>query len=168
MCFTLLNDDELWLDVENYEVRYSVSNFGRVYSHKGKGRFLKSAVNRDGYSMCVLFKDGIAKTMYIHALVGNAFVGKRENGLTFDHIDRNKQNNCADNIRLATRSEQVINQDLVHRNTSGEKNISISRNSYAINIWRNGISVFQKYYPIKKYSLEDCVRIRDEFLQTRT
>tara|TARA_R110001632_G_scaffold231841_1_gene371209 strand:- start:1 stop:516 length:516 start_codon:yes stop_codon:yes gene_type:complete len=161
--FSLLNDNEMFLDIEGYEGRYSVSNLGRVYSHKGKGKFLKSAVNRDGYSICVLCKDGIIKTMYIHILVGNAFIGKRENGLTFDHIDINNQNNRADNIRLATRLEQNINKKC--RSNTGEKNISIDKNSYKIKIRRNGKNVFRKYLAMSKYTLEDAVKIRDEFLK---
>ncbi len=169
MTFTIINDDtEMWLDIEHYEGKYSISSLGRVYSHKGKTRILKATPDKKGYLTVGLSRDGIKKTMYIHALVGNAFVGKRVNGLSFDHIDINKQNNRADNLRLATRSEQQINQNLQKNNKTGEKNISVNRNIYDINIIRNNKIVFRKYYLRDEYTLEDCARIRDEFLQTLT
>ena len=165
MCFTLLSDDEKWTAIEGYVGHYSISNMGRVYSHFGKGRLLKACPNNTaGYLIVDLCKDGIKKKECIHVLVGNAFVGKRENGLTFDHIDRNNQNNCASNIRLATKSEQSENRNVQKNNKLGEKNISINRNRYRIDIQRNKKLVFSKCYPMEKYTLEDCVRIRDEFL----
>ena len=34
--FSLIADDEVFVDVEGYEGRYSVSNYGRIYSHRPK------------------------------------------------------------------------------------------------------------------------------------
>ena len=169
--FSLIADDEMFVDVEGLEGRYSVSNYGRVYSHFGKGRFLKPYPNNDGYLRVSLQKDG-NKSHRIHILVGNAFIGKREGELTFDHYpDRNKQNNKASNIRLATKSEQVINQKTRCTNKLGEKNICIyidKRNGnvfYHIKITRKGKGVFQKRLNVEKYNLEDAVKLRDDFLK---
>jgi len=159
-----LNEKEMFIDIEGYEGHYSVSNMGRVYSHKRKGRFLKSAKNKNGYLIIILCKDGIKKNNYIHVLVGNAFVGKRENGLTFDHIDRNKLNNCADNIRLATKSEQSINKNLQKNNKLGEKNITIDKYRYQIQIKRNNKIVCCKSLAIKDFTLEQVVELRNRFL----
>ena len=158
--------NEIWLDIEGYDGRYSVSNFGRVYSNYRKGRFLKGCPNTKGYLQVGLCKDGKPKVIYIHILVGNAFVGKRENGLTFDHIDRNNQNNRADNIRLATKSEQVINTKIRRDNKLGEKNIRNQGNSYRLQINRNCKIVFNKYYNMNKYTLDDVIKERNEFLST--
>ena len=168
MCFYLLNDDEKWTAIEGYVGLYAISNMGRVYSHI-TNKFLKGCPNKDGYLQVGLCKDSNIKTVTIHILVGNAFVGKRTNELPeFDHKDRNRLNNCASNIRLATRAEQIINQNLRCTNKTGEKNIIIDENRYRIQIRRNKIMVFNKSYPMEKYTLEDCVIIRDEFLQTLT
>jgi len=166
MTFTIINDDtEMWLDIEHYEGKYSVSNFGRVYSHIRKGRFMKTYIINSGYLCVDLCKNGIKKKQCIHALVGNAFIGKREGEMTFDHIDRNNQNNCADNIRLATRSEQGINRNIQINNKSGYKNIIIRENRYIIQIRRNKKIVFDKSYPIKDYTLEQVVEERNRFLE---
>ena len=165
--FSLLNDNEMFLDVEGYEGLYSVSNFGRVYSHQRGGRFLKPAPDINFYLIVVLYKDKTPKTNRVHALVGNAFIGKRENEITFDHIDRNRQNNRVDNIRLATKSEQQINKNIQHNNKTGEKNISErSDGYYQVKIQRNGKIVFRKCLRMDKFSLSDAVKVRDEYLAT--
>ena len=161
--FSLLNENEHWSAIEDYEGLYAISNMGRVYSHI-TNRILKGSPNKKGYLIVILCKDGIRKKVCIHILVGNAFIGKREGGLEFDHIDRNNQNNCADNIRLATRSEQQINQKLRCTNKTGYKNIRINGNSYRVQIRRNGELVFDKSYPKKDYTLEQVVEERNRFL----
>tara|TARA_R110001632_G_scaffold6415_2_gene26310 strand:- start:2447 stop:2950 length:504 start_codon:yes stop_codon:yes gene_type:complete len=165
MNFSLLSDNEKWLDVEGYEGLYSVSNMGRVMSYR-RNIILKGTPCQKEYLQVGLWKDGHRRTIKIHALVGMAFVGKRENGLTYDHMDRNRLNNRADNIRLATQSEQNINKNVQLRSQTGEKNIAIYRNCYRIQIRRNEIMVFDKSLPMENNSLEYCVKIRDEFLQS--
>ena len=163
--FSLLNENEHWSAIEDYEGLYAISNMGRVYSHI-TNRILKGIPNKKGYLKVNLRKDGIRKTIAIHVLVGNAFIGKREGELpTFDHIDINNQNNCADNIRLATRSEQSINRTIFKNNKTGYKNISIRVNRYIIQIRRNKKIVFDKSYPKKDYTLEQVVEERNRFLE---
>ena len=167
--FSLIADDEVFVDVEGYEGRYSVSNYGRVYSYKkltGGNKFLKSTPDHSGYLYIGLCKNKTNKTFKIHVLVGNAFIGKREGEMSFDHIDRNRQNNKASNLRLATRSQQAINSNIQSNNQLGEKNICISRNYYNIRIRRNKKIVFNRCLPMDKFSLEDAVKIRDDFINS--
>ncbi len=161
--FSLLNDNEMWLDVEGHEGLYSVSNYGRVWSHQRGGRILKPGDNGNGYLHVNLYKDKIQKTDTVHSLVGNAFVGKREHGMTFDHIDRNKLNNEASNLRLATRSEQSLNQKTRFDNHLGEKNIYIFTEYYCVELRRKGIR-YLKYLRMDDFSLADAVKVRDKIL----
>ena len=171
--FSLIAGDEMFLDVEGYEGRYSVSNYGRVYSHKlNREKFLKPYPNKKGYLRVDLYKDGNKKGICIHILVGNAFIGKREGELTFDHMDRNKLNNKASNLRLATKCQQSENTNLRNDNKLGEKNICIlidkrtGYKHYRIEIKRNKKRVFEKQLSSNKFSLEDAKKIRDDFLNT--
>ena len=154
---------------------YIISNYGKVYSLKGfNGREMipcgKNSSN--GYLRVNLSNNGIVKTVRIHTLVGNAFIGSRTGELTFDHIDRNILNNRADNLRLATKTEQQVNQKVNIRNKLGEKCIGSKtdrRNGnefYRIGIRRNYKIIFEKLLNKKDFSLEDAVKIRDEFLLT--
>jgi len=155
--------------VEDYNKKYIITNYGDVISLKGKKpRILKPGFDTDGYKCVGLYKNRKRKTSMIHVLVGNAFVGKRINGLTFDHIDITPTNNRADNLRLATRSEQCINRNIHLNNTTGERNISIIVNGnntyYRIKIIRNGKIVCRKSLNMKKYTMDDAIKMRDEQL----
>ena len=154
--------------VEGHE-DYIISNIGEVWSIKyGKVRLLKAGSNGRGYLKVGLCKNGKQTTHLVHALVGIHFIGLRTGGLTYDHIDINNQNNRADNLRLATRSEQIINRNLQKNNKLGLKNIIERVNGgyeyYLINIKRNGKLVINKSFNKKKYSLEFVVSERDRLL----
>jgi len=151
--------------IEGYE-DYIISNYGEVISLKhGKSRIIKLQPTTKGYLGLSLYKDDKRTQRKIHILVGNAFIGERTGKLTFDHIDRDKTNNRADNIRLATPEEQAINKGIYKNNKLRLQNISIQKKSdtysfYRINIKRNGKN-FVKSLNIKKYTLEDAIKIRD-------
>lgn len=88
---------EQWIDIEDYEGKYQVSNEGRVkslnYNRTGKECILKPAVNRDGYLFVVLCKDGKAKIYYLHRLVASAFIPNPDGLPQVNHKDEDKTNN---------------------------------------------------------------------------
>lgn len=62
-------------------------------------------INSEGYY--VIGIDG--KYYKVHRLVAETWIGECPTGCTVDHIDRNRLNNRADNLRYATPHEQCIN-----------------------------------------------------------
>ena len=56
---------------------------------------------------------------YVHQLVGGAFVPNPDNKPTIDHIDKNKSNNKASNLRWAAVIEKARNRGLQTNNISG-------------------------------------------------
>ena len=67
----------------------------------------KAAIGEKGY--CTVSVNG--RRHGVHKLVCLAFHGVPKQNETPDHIDRNPSNNCATNLRWATKSEQVKNQN---------------------------------------------------------
>lgn len=90
--------------VEGYP-DYLIYDDGRVWSNKGKGRFLKLSVNRNrGWLTVELYAPGAkGKTFHIHRLVAEHFIDERNGGYEVHHSDSNTTNNHVSNLRWAKR-----------------------------------------------------------------
>lgn len=111
-----LNLFEEWRPVAENE-NFLISSEGRCrtldriiemkngYKRIRQGRMLVPHDNGHGY-YCYLIN---GKHRYIHRLVASAFIPNPENKEQVDHIDGNKSNNHVDNLRWATRSENLHN-----------------------------------------------------------
>ena len=88
---------------------YWVNSYGRVWSTKGKGRWLKSAPDGNGYLRVCLCRDGKKIDKAIHRLVAEAFVPNDdpEHKDTIDHIDGDKTNNRADNLQWLSNADNI-------------------------------------------------------------
>ena len=91
---------EIWSPI-NVEGRIiMISNMGRVHlSRKTFGTTLGS-----GYKYVNIQK----RPFLVHQLVIIAFKGNYDASLVVNHIDRNKSNNCLENLEVITTSENVI------------------------------------------------------------
>jgi hypothetical protein len=97
-------DDEEWAAVmfDDVDTKWQVSNFGRLL--RPDGQLATNKPTRAGY-VRVTIK---GKSPFLHKLVANAFLpAPIDPVMTIDHIDRNKANNRADNLRWYTPSQQV-------------------------------------------------------------
>lgn len=75
---------------------------GRIKSLKrNEAKLLTAFPNNKGYPRVALCKDGQPKYLLVSRLVAEAFCAnlEPESAKTVDHIDGNKQNNRADNLR---------------------------------------------------------------------
>lgn len=125
--------EEIFKDVERYEGRYAVSNYGRVYSRISK-KFLKPKVHRDGYLHLILYRpDGTWKDEYIHRLVAEAFCEKKEGCNVVNHLDSNKSNNNASNLEWCTQKENMIHA-WIHKPAE-------DANSQRINVYKDGVYI---------------------------
>lgn len=86
---------------------YIVYENGQLWSKK-KSKFLLWQDNSNGYKKVVLFNPK-AKNEYVHRLVAIAFVPNPFNYKYIDHIDRNKENNDASNLRWVTAQQNTNN-----------------------------------------------------------
>lgn len=94
--------------------KYLISNMGRIMNGT-TSRILKPNDDQRGYLKLTLSIDGIPKTYKVHQLVALCFIGERpfdHDNMEFmmiDHIDRDKYNNHASNLRYCTRKENARN-----------------------------------------------------------
>lgn len=121
-------DKEIWKDIEGYEGKYQVSNFGRVktlphtisYTNRyGNTSYAVvpekirqpatsgSIARHSGYISVVLKSNNKSYRRYIHRLVAKAFIPNPSNKEQVNHKDGNKRNNRVDNLEWATPSENL-------------------------------------------------------------
>ena len=111
---------EVFKSIPDYEGMYEVSNLGRVKSFKmNKETILKSPVDKVGYELVGLSKDGISKSYKVHKLVAMAFLNHIPNGYVsvVNHIDLDKTNNRVDNLEVVSARE---NSNRKHMNSSSQ------------------------------------------------
>lgn len=97
---------EIWKDVPNYEGLYSVSNLGEVKSLRFNKLLKQSPHIVTGYQRVSLTVKGSSKVFYIHRLVMEVFIGRKD-GLEVNHIDGDKNNNKLTNLEWVTHHENI-------------------------------------------------------------
>jgi len=102
---------EEWRPAPGYESHYAVSSLGRVKrTAKGRGTrcgILKQCPYRNGHLFVVLSVGGKVKTVAVHRLVGEAFIGPLLPGLETRHMDGDPTNNAVSNLVYGTHLENV-------------------------------------------------------------
>lgn len=96
--------EEQWQSIKGYEGLYLISSWGRImaldYQHQGKCRILKLTSTKGRYLKVSLRNQAGSSTTYrVHRLVALAFIPNPEGKPQVDHIDGDKYNNNASNLR---------------------------------------------------------------------
>jgi hypothetical protein len=110
--------DEIWKDVVGFKGIYKVSSLGRLKSlerivvRKNDVRLRineKIILGSDhhGYLYTTLRKKDCRVQKFIHVIVAEAFIGVKPEGKEVCHFDGNRKNNCVNNLRYGTRSDNV-------------------------------------------------------------
>lgn len=105
----MTKEQEVWREIPGY-TKYYVSNTGMVMSLKmGTQKIRKLDADRDGYLRIRLSENGKTKTWFIHQLVAIAFLNHipDRHRKVIDHIDSDKKNNNASNLRIVDTRENT-------------------------------------------------------------
>ena len=143
----------MWLD---YNEKYAVSEDGQV-KHKKSGRIVKGAL-RSGYRRIDIRN---IRNVDIHRMVAERFCPKEDvEGLTVDHIDRDKSNNRASNLRWVDKTTQTLNR-VAPLGLSGHRHISPTpRGNWVFSVCRGYKNVVCMTFK----TLSEAIVARDAYL----
>ena len=104
--------EERWRPIIGFEDYYEVSNHGSIRSitrtdsnnHRVKRTVLKPFIDKWGYEIVGIHKNGKRLTRRVHRLVAEAFIPNPYHYPQVNHKDRDKQNNKVSNLEWCTNS----------------------------------------------------------------
>ena len=158
--------NEIWKTVIGYEGLYEVSSMGRVRSldryvrGRGdsmklhKGRTLHPKIDRDGYCIYNLCKDGKVKNFRAHRLVADAFIPNPNNKSCIDHINTIRNDNRVENLRWSTQQENVNNPITINRMSTAKKNQEKGNHQTPITQYDLNGNFIKEYPTIKEAVME--------------
>ena len=95
-------EKEVWKDIQGYDGRYQVSNYGRVWNTATQN-YMKPQLKKTGYySVNLMRANKKIVTERVHRLVALYFCPKPEGCNVVNHLDCNKTNNHYKNLEWTT------------------------------------------------------------------
>lgn len=169
-------DKEVWKPLKEFP-SYSVSSYGRVSSHLIRERDTKGRVIGwvyDENTRTILTpksrKSGDlqvsihCKHYLIHRLVASVFWENNDpNKNWVDHIDRDRTNNHAWNLRWCSAQENCLNSKLKSTNTSGYKGVCFHKNSGWYAQWVVDGTSYTKTFDTKEEAIDYRKQMVDKF-----
>ena len=92
--------------------KFKISNYGRVLNCKGNEPYLVKEQFINGYQNLPLKQqvNGKSTSRYIHKLVAEHFLERKENDQFVIHLNYDKKDNSVENLKWATKREKEIHQ----------------------------------------------------------
>lgn len=101
------------------------SDTGFVYWKRSAGRGIKPGDLAGNYDRKGYLKIKIGTSLFMaHRLIWRHLHGEDPGDMEIDHIDGNPSNNTPSNLRLATRSQNALNQVIEKESRSGIKGVT--------------------------------------------
>ena len=151
----------IWKDCPGFRNKYQASNTGLIrslnYKKTGERVILKQRPIYSGY--LVVSMDN--KNRFVSRVIAQTFLPNPNNLPEVDHQDQDKTNNHISNLRWVNKSQNAINRKTPGSNT-GQRNIYRGKFGFKLIIERKDFR-FSQYFP----TLEEAIRARDEYIQTK-
>jgi len=153
--------------IKDYET-YGINKVGKVKCFR-TGNLLPQ-YDSGGYKKLNIRNPDGYKCFLVHRLVAITFIDNPNNFEEVDHIDRDKSNNNIENLRWADDYIQNNNKCswgkvkhlyITLEASSDEKSYS----SYRFQIHKSHIGRHSKRFRTDKYTLQDAINYRNEFLK---
>lgn len=120
----------MWKTIEDFPL-YEITENG-VIRNKETKQIRKQYLNKDGYYTIGLSKGNQIKTVQVHRLIAKTYLERSENATEVDHIDKNRTNNCLENLRWVTHNENMKNQNNSFGMVKAIQNIETQEIFYSI------------------------------------
>lgn len=156
------NNSDLARPTPGFENKYLITRDGEIYSLK-RNRFLKKSLDKDGYEIISLQKNGKSVTKKVHRLVAITYIANPCNYPQVNHIDGNTLNNSVSNLEWCNNSQNmnhlyhILNykqsEDHRHKNSvanSGKNNAMYGVHRYGKESPCYGKSICKEYKWIHK------------------
>lgn len=97
--------------IKGYEGKYSITQFGDVYTHQDRWNELETprrrtlVLGKNGYYVVSLYKDNKEERHYLHRLLASTFLPKEPHQDFVNHLDGVKTNNALANLEWCTQKE---------------------------------------------------------------
>ena len=96
-------------DIDGFDGKYAVTNFGRVWAYpngaRKKGHWKKATIDEGGYKRVGLSDEKKVKGCRVHRLVALAFIPNPDGKYCINHKDFNRENNYVENLEWCTIKE---------------------------------------------------------------
>jgi hypothetical protein len=150
--------------------KYIICRHGNVVNDETK-KALTGTINNKGYRRyCLQTDEGTTKFMSGHRLVALAFIPNSEQKPDVDHIDRIRTNNHICNLCWSTHTENMLNKSLYKRKCDSKSYRHITKlkvnggyEYHQLKMQRNGKLIVSKLYRTDTHTIDQVVKIRNEF-----